>query len=168
MGISTDSKSTDLRTRSDNFRQPCGQACKRTKQEGDRASGHARGRVRQRRAAQVGERIVSSHRLQGKEEKANGRGRSEMPTIGGWRCGCLTTASFWELVKRERRLGLDVDRPPALRGGPVVERRPWAVRWRESALCMSCIHSEARLIPTDGDCRFRRVCYDLEMPGRPA
>ena len=61
LGISTDSKSTDLQTRWDDFRQPCGHACKRTKQEGDRGSGHARGRVRQRRAAQVGERIVSSH-----------------------------------------------------------------------------------------------------------
>jgi hypothetical protein len=28
------------------------------------------------------------------------------------------------------------------------------VRWRESAMCMSCIHSEARLVPTDGDSRF--------------
>lgn len=28
------------------------------------------------------------------------------------------------------------------------------MRWRESASCMSCIHSEARLVPTDGDCRI--------------
>jgi len=96
LGISTDSKSTDLRARWDNFRQPCGQACKRTKQEGDRGSGHARGRVRQRRAARVGERIVSSHRLQGREERAYGYVRSEMPTIGGrgGRAVCLTAAGL--------------------------------------------------------------------------
>ena len=78
--------------------------------------------MRQRRAAQVGERIVSSHRLQGREEKANGHGCSKMPTIGGWRreqAVCLTTAtvaSFWELVKRERRLGLDVDTATSAQG----------------------------------------------------
>lgn len=75
--------------------------------------------MRQRRAAQVGKCIVSSHRLQGREEKANGYGFSKMPTIGGWRRGqavCLTTASFWELVKRERRLGLDVDTATGIQG----------------------------------------------------
>ena len=73
---------------------------------------------------------------------------------------CLTTASFWELVKREHRLGLDVDTATSLRGGPVVERRPWAVRWRESALCMSCIHMRrggSRQMGTAGSVVFAAI-----------
>ena len=160
LGISTDAKSTDWRARCDDFRQPCGQACTRTKQEGDRGSGHAKGRVRQRRAAQVGERIVSSRRLQVREERANGNhGRSAMPTIGGrrGRAVCLTAAGFWELVKHIRRLGLDVDTAGA---------QGWAcgrdeMRWREWASCMSCMLRRG-CFPTVGDGRLRRVCYDLE------
>lgn len=108
LGIATDSESTDLRARWDNFRQPCGHVCKRTKQEGGRRSGHARRRVRQRRAAQMDERIISSRRaLQGGQKRAYGTGGSPRPTVGGREVS--HSSSLSKLVKRELWPGLDKD-----------------------------------------------------------
>ena len=108
LGISTDSESTDWRARWGDFRQPCGHVCKRTRQEGGRRSGHARGRVRQRRAAQMDECIISSRRaLQGGQERAHGTGGSTVPTAGGREVS--HSSSLSKLVQRERPPGLDED-----------------------------------------------------------
>jgi hypothetical protein len=77
-----------------------------------------------------------THRLVTLPAGQRGKGKrlwgcSEMPTIGGWRreqAVCLTTASFWELVKREHQLGLDVDTATSARNA-----QGWACG-REEAL----------------------------------
>lgn len=99
--------------------RPRARACKR---EGETAQSSTGGRTH---------RFVTS--LQGRGKRANGYGCGSMPTIGGRRV-CLTAAGLPKLVKRERRLGLDKD---------TASTQGWAcgrgaVRWRESALRMSC------------------------------
>ena len=138
-------------------------ACTRTKQEGDRGSGHAIGRVRQRRAAQVGERIVSSRRLQVREERANGNHvRSAMPTIGGrlW-ASCMSHSG--------RLLGA-CETHTATRVGRRYGQRSGVGLWkRRDALArvgvVHVMHAEARLFP---DSWGRPIASCLLRSGIPA
>lgn len=86
LGISTDSESTASRPRQTPFRQPCGQACKRTRRRARGLLRHATGKVGQRSRASSARAHQAGRAMQGGLEGANSYGQEEVaPTMRGRR-----------------------------------------------------------------------------------